>query len=122
MTAARMPTALILLLLSVWPAGCRRPEADVVARDLAATAEEMAKIMASAQTVKDLEANKERLQNLARRTRDLLKQARRVRGETTDAYAVRLNAALRKIEAVRVAWLKAGKKDMVDFTDSLRDR
>ena len=122
----RAATAWLLAFLALWPAGCgSKRDARAVARDLVETAEAMAEVVASAQTIEDLKASQDRLQELIRRTKALDRETRRMakpQAEVSAEFGARLNAALKRITDTRAAWATAGKTDMIRFVDSLRDR
>jgi len=123
MAAAKVRAIAAALAAAVWLCGCEgRRDAQAVASDLAATAEEMARIVAAARTLDDLKAKEGRLTALGRRAQALDKEAKRAGKAPEDVRrecGPRLEAALRKIAETRAVWMRAGKTDMVEFVDNL---
>jgi hypothetical protein len=126
MIPRRIPAAVVLALLALAALGCRgRRDAGAIARDLAATAEEMADVLSGCENPEDLKAREPLLADLARRITRLSAEARRAKRSLAGVPAedaARLDAALKRIVERRGDWLAAGKQDMVDFTDALAGR
>ena len=108
------------------PCGCGRSRRhEQVLRDLAAAAEQMARVLERAESLEDLKAREARLRALVRRLTDLKRDSARLGKAPAPVlrrYGPRAAAALEKIAGVLADWSRRGKWDMLEYVDGLKPK